>query len=146
MMKRFAPILLVLAACSPDRANSPDKMFEPFSWGSDSYYCTFYAADYETEGVSRDDLDLMFVTLFDDINNEARVRYGGETLRLMPQEDLGTLPVPRNTVYTVLEYSKFEVQVTLESVGENIESEDFIGQIKMLGADASMDIKGSCGV
>ncbi|MGB3457186.1 MAG: hypothetical protein WBG08_11995 [Litorimonas sp.] len=143
-MRPLLPLfLLTVAACVPQRADVGEKTFETFEAGGLQLACTFYPADAEIEDVAPEARPLLFATLRDDPSNEARVRYGGERLRLVPRQELDATGVPLDTVYAVIDYTDYDVRVQLS---ESEVPGTYAGMLEMPGLAGPTEIKGSCAV
>ena len=147
--------LLMTSACGVNGTSDTPKSFQTFKAAfGDSYYCEFYEAGYDADAVAADDLDYIFVTLIGQSQADAKVRFGNETLRLIPKAGPSLKDTPEATFinsrvdldFTVLEYSQFTVSLGLVPTGTGLNTVNYEGQVTMSGLNVTADIFGSCGV
>ena len=129
--------VLVLAACNAQRGDVGERTFEAFDVDSLDFACTFYQSD------AGEDRPLIFATLADNPDNEARVKYGGETLRLVPTVPLDD-GLQAETTYAIVDYAGYEVQLSVAELASSEPGTDYAGTIEMPGLTDIVEIEGRC--
>ena len=153
MKRMFMISALLLCACNQvpsGNEEKPPKRFETFpaSFVSPAM-CYFFEEDYEINAENVESPEYLFATRLypSDERNvaEAVVRFGGETIRLVPKQEIQMNGKAEQAIYTAVDYPDFDVTLDLKPDVPGVTMHPtYTGMIKMNGMDASAQIKGNC--